>query len=368
MKVLHISKAYPPVIGGIEVVLRDLAEGLAARGVDVDVLVCNSRMKTEIEERGHLRIIRTASPGKVASMHIGPTTPLHMLRLKRDITHIHIPYPMGEFSSLFASGGSKLVATWHSDIVRQQFLLRFYSPIVHRFLQRADEVYPTSLHLLDSSPFLSRVREKCHPIPLGIQPEDFSLTESRRTAAEEIKRQLGSFVLFIGRFVGYKAPLDLVEAMARVDAPVVFIGSGPLEEDMRRRADELGITARMHILRDVPDEVKIAHLHAASVFVLPSISRNEAFGLVLLEAMTCGLPLVTTDLPTGVAFVNQHEKTGLVVPKEDPPALAEAIDRLLGDTDLAQRLGEQGRKRIQQEFRVDQMVDAYLARYKLLLG
>lgn len=374
MRVLHVSKAYPPVFGGIETVLRDMAEGLAARGVEVTVLVCNRGRRERLEEGTNPRIIRVPSPWKVSSMDIGPSLVKEMRRIPRDITHIHIPYPLGVLAALLAPGDSKLVATWHSDIVRQKALLRFYAPILRRFLRRADAVYPTSVQYLACSRFLPTVRDKCHPIPLGVPPTSFLPSPFLRQRIEQIRAEMDPFVLFIGRLVGYKDPLCLIEAMGRLrdragsaGIRAVLLGGGPLDGPIRHRVAELGLTGRVTLLQDASDEEKIAHLHAARALVLPSVSHNEAYGVVLVEAMMCGLPLITTDLPTGVTFLNRHGENGLVFPIGDAPALAQAIQKVVSDPEEAHRMGQAGKDRAERELTADLMVDRQMEAYRRLL-
>jgi glycosyltransferase involved in cell wall biosynthesis len=118
----------------------------------------------------------------------------------------------------------------------------------------------------------------------------------------------------------------------------------------------------------VEDDALPGVYRQASVFVLPANARAEAFGTVLLEAMASGLPCVTTELGTGTSWVVQDGLTGLVVPPNDPAALAVAIGRILADPNLARQMGQAGRERVEREFTESVMVNAVMAVYRELLG
>ncbi|MDI6689771.1 MAG: glycosyltransferase [Actinomycetota bacterium] len=357
MQVLMINKLYYPVIGGVENHLYLLCNELK-KCIDVRVLVCNTELKTVIEKLDNLEIIRVASAGILFSMPLGFTFPLWLRRLEADIIHFHHPFPLGEISYLLtclpagtAKPKGKIVITWHSDIIHQKHFLKFYEPFLLKLLERADRILPTSANYIESSPFLRRFRNKCQPIPLGIGVAQFKLTPEIENAAARIREKYGSkILLFIGRLVYYKGVEYLIEAMKYIDAHLIIIGEGPLENKLKALAYKEGVTGKISFLKPVRDEELPHYYYACDVFVLPSVARSEGFGIVQLEAMVCGKPVVSTNLPTGVPFVNQHQRTGLVVPPKDVRALAEAINTLLKDPDLCKKYGEYGKKRVEREF------------------
>jgi glycosyltransferase involved in cell wall biosynthesis len=261
------------------------------------------------------------------------------------------------------------VLTYHSDIVRQKVALEFYKPYLRRVLQEVDLVIASSPNMVEHSPFLSEVSHKCRVVPFGIDVEKFASTPSvERRAAELREGHDRPIVLFVGRLIYYKGAEVLVRAMAKVDADLVMIGSGPLERSLRELAAEMKVADRTTFLGGQPLDELVAWYHAADVFCLPSIARSEAFGLVQLEAHAAGTPVVSTDLTTGVPFVNQHEETGLVVPPDDPRALAEALRALVGDESLRERYGARALERVRAAFTIDRMVDDTLCVYREALG
>jgi len=125
---------------------------------------------------------------------------------------------------------------------------------------------------------------------------------------------------------------------------------------------------KVFFLGELPDEEVVHHLQACDLFVLPSIFRSEAFGIVLLEAMACGKPVVSTELGTGTSFVNQHGKTGLVVPPNDTKALADAINYLFSEPELRERFGNAAKERVETYFCLDRMVKDVIRTYEDVLN
>lgn len=369
MRVLQVNKAYPPVVGGIENNVELLASGLAERGVDVSVLVCNTGLRREIIEEKNLRIIKVLSPGKLFSMPIGPSTPYWMSQLPADIMHIHMPYPMAVVSALLTHPPCRYVVTWHSDIVRQRVLGKAFEPFLLRFLERVSRIVATSPRMLEASPYLQRYREKVEIIHLGVDRRRFEGTPQTLERAKFFRQKYGSpMVLFVGRLVGYKGLEYLLQAISRVQGALVIVGEGMLFGRLTRRAIQNGASEKVHFVGHVSNEDLAAFYHACDVFVLPSISNNETLGVVQLEAMCCGKPVVSTNLPTGVPFANIDGETGIVVPPRDADALADAVNRLLSDEALRRRLGEGGKKRVAEHFTAEGMLDRMMRLYQDVLN
>lgn len=369
MRVTMVNKYYPPHLGGIEFHMRDLATELAARGVEVRAVVANEANEVATETIDGVQVIRMARPFHYASTPVVPG----MARALRqesardgapDLFHLHFPYPWGEVAWLRARVAQPTVLAYHSDIVRQKALLAAYAPILRRVLDRADLVLASSPNMVEHSPFLSKIADKCRVIPYGVHVERYADTPELLARAAELRAgHSRPIVLFVGRLVYYKGPEVLMRAMAGVDADVVVIGRGPLKPELERIAAESGITGRATFLDPVDDAELAAWYHAADIFCLPSVARSEAYGLVQLEAHASGTPTVSTTLTTSVPFVNQDGVTGLTVPPGDVPALTEALRTLVADESLRTRLGAQARERAFADFSVGRMVDQTLEVY-----
>ena len=207
-------------------------------------------------------------------------------------------------------------------------------------------------------------------IPFGIDVERLDATPAvTARAAQIVTEHPGPRLLFIGRLVPYKGVDVLIDAMASVPGATAFIlGDGPLRGELEARAAASGVAGRVQFLGALPDAEVVAHLHACDVFVLPSVSRQETFGVAQLEAMACGRPVVSTDLETGVPWVNQHEVTGLVVPPGNSERLSDALGTLLSDEALRNRLGKAARERVEREFTTERMAQRTVSLYRDVLA
>lgn len=361
LSVLHVYKDYPPVVGGIENHLRLLAERQAAQGLDVTVLVTARGGPAGVSVENGVRVIRAARLGEALSTPLSLELAGWLRRLAPDVTHLQFPYPPGELAQLAWGRSRATVVTYQSDIVRQRLTGLAYRPLLHRLLRRADRIIATSPGYLASSPALAGVQERCAVVPLAIDSAAF---HPEPGAGRELRdRHPGPLVLFVGRLRYYKGLEHLIDAMAEVPATLLVAGEGRLQAELQRRAARSPAAGRVRFLGHVAQAELLAHYAAADVAVLPSSHRSEAFGLVLLEAMACGRPVVSTELSTGTSWVNRHGDTGLVVPPRDPRALAAALRHLLGDAALRTRMGARARQRVEDEFDASLMVARVLAVY-----
>lgn len=361
MRILHVYKAYPPVIGGMENHVRTLAEAQVRAGHEVTVLVAGRGRSSEREVRQGVSVIRAARLAELSSAPISLSLVLELGRLAPDVTHLHSPYPIGEAAWL-AFGRRPMVLTYQSDIVRQRFLGRLWAPGLRRVLAHADRVLATSPAYARSSPFLRRVADHVEIVPLGIETGRFAAIE-RRPEALEVGRE--GRVLFVGRLRYYKGLDVLLDAMARLTgARLAIVGDGPMGPELGARARRLGLEDRIEWAGDVSEAGLLTELARADVFVLPSTARSEAYGLAMVEAMAAGLPVVSTELGTGTSWVNQDGITGLVVPAGQPEPLAAAVRRLLEDAELRRRMGEAARSRAVGALDARVMIDRVEAIYR----
>lgn len=368
-KILHINKLYHPHIGGVETVVQNLCEQMVDRS-QVEVLVCGSQGRMSREVINGISVTRAGSMGNWLSMPISLSYPFVFRGMapRFDLIHFHHPFPLGELSALAFDPGLKMVLTWYSAIVRQKFLSRLYRPFLSRLLDRVDAIiliYPDADR---GTPLLERHHDKCHVIPIGIEARNYDLTEDVRKEVDRVRQQYGdNLVLFVGRLVYYKGLQHLIAAMPSIEGKLLVAGDGPLRQSLRGQAACLGVGDRVRFLGRLSDrQLKVA-FHACDVFVLPSTHPSEAFGIVQLEAMVCGKPVVNTRLPTGVPYVSLERVTGLTVEPGNPEALARAVNTLLHDGELRRIYGENGRQRVLQEFAVQLMADRTWRLYEKLL-
>lgn len=344
LRILHVYKDYHPTIGGIENHIRMVAEQQVTDGHDVTVLVTNRGGERPLDRLHGVRLIRARRLATLASTPLSLSLLFALARQDPDLTHLHFPFPPGEVSQWLAGRGRPYVMTYHSDVVRQTTLLRLYRPLMRRILQGAGRIVATSESQLASSFDLNPFAAKCDVVPLAIDPRPFLEAGSRAPSATR------PTVLFVGRHSHYKGVDDLIRALSQVKAHLLIVGDGPKRSSWESLAREVGVAERVCFTGLVGNEALPGMYANADLLVLPSNSRAEAFGVVLLEAMAAGLPCVTTEVGTGTSFVVQDGVTGFVVPPNNPRALASAMNRLLSDPPLRRKMGAAGRERVLCEF------------------
>lgn len=354
MRVVQVGKYYYPYVGGIESHLYTLCDELCG-DLDVDVVVSNTKRRTERDVYRGVAVTRCAAFGHVASTTLSPTMAFELSQRSYDVLHLHLPHPVG-VASYLASRKSKphrLIVSYHSDVVRQKRLLGLYEPLVDKLLSRADVVIATSPNYVESSAVLQRFKEKCAVVPYGIDRTLFEKTAERDASAREIRARFAGapLLLGVGRLIYYKGFEYAIRALPSVpDAHLLLIGDGPLRVPLEKLAAELGVADRVHLLGEMQNEEVVPYYYASDIYLLPSIARSEAFGIVQIEAMSTGLPVINTRLASGVPYVSRHGESGLTVEPEDAGALAGAIRELLAQPETRKRMGAAGRERVASDF------------------
>jgi len=373
---LHVGKFVPPPYAGVEAHVDTLLRALLPqiRGT----LVAGESETANLDAVQHpYRVLTARSFGKFASATMSPCV-LSLVRKELssqrcNLLHIHAPNPWGDTAILTGAGNAPVVMTWHSDIVRQKQLLKFYRPIQLQALKRADRIVVFTPKHYESSEQLHQIdlASKIVHVPIGI---DFSLLEKGNASLTTLKR-LDEFasgrplLLTVGRHVYYKGYEHLLSAMAtlQTDTVLVMVGAGPLTDVLKRQAVESGIDHRVLFLGEVDHPTLVAAFHRCDVFCLPSIAPSEAFGIASAEAMACGKPTVVCELNNGVNYLNQAGTTGLTVAPCDVPALADAIDTLMLNDNLRLSLGRAANDWVRAQFSIQAMRDGTVQMYCQLL-
>jgi glycosyltransferase involved in cell wall biosynthesis len=363
-RVLQLGKFYPPHPGGMESHLEALCGQLKEK-TDLEVIVAASNSFRSSEEL--IDGVKVAHLGRLLTLRSAPMCPTMVRRIreaKADLVHIHWPNPAALLAYLASGHSGRLVITYHSDVVRQKVLSRVFEPVLRRGLNRADAIIVSSANYMNSSEVLRPYLKKCRVIPFGIDLKRFERPDELEVV--RLRKQFGSrMILSVGRLVYYKGFDFLIEAMKSVNAHLVLVGNGPLEGELRARIRAHGLEDRVTLLTTVKDVVPV--YHAAELFVLPSIVRSEAFGIVQLEAMACSKPVVNTQLDSGVPSVSLDGVTGITVPPADSKALGRAINSLLDDPGRA-TLGQAAYQRVREQFSLAGMAKQTLALYHEVLN
>jgi rhamnosyl/mannosyltransferase len=370
LRVLHVGKFYPPARGGMEQVIQVLAEGERAT-VETRVLVANSGRRTIHETVNGVAITRVGTARQVGSVSVCPALPWWMRRIDTDLMVIHEPNPTAIVAHAIARPASPFIFWVHAEVVRPAWRYNtFYRPFLRRMLARAARIVVTSPRMIDVARELQPFREKCVVIPLAIDPDQHRTTPALEPRIAAWRNGSDApLVAFVGRLVPYKGIEVLLHALAPVEeARAVIVGEGPLKPSLEDLSRQLGIGERVQFAGNVDPHELSAIYNACDLFVLPSITRAEAFGVVQLEAMSCAKPVICTDLPSGVPWVNQHGVTGLVVPPRDAGALAGAIRTLIGDADARRKMGAAARARVVAEFSIERMIQQTTSLYHEVAG
>jgi rhamnosyl/mannosyltransferase len=375
MRVLHLGKFPARHFGGIETHVKGLTEGLVAAGVEVTNLVydigrTDGRVVTT--NTAGVEIVAVPCRGTLASLAIAPSAPGAVRSLAKadpfDIVHAHFPDPLG-FGCMPLAGAAARIASWHSDIVRQHRLGKIYGAIARTLFDPLDAVAgatPSHLRSIQMQAFRPRRR---YVVPYGVDVGRFVLTPAIAAKAAQLREQANGrpIVFALGRHVYYKGFDVLVDAMRKVDAVLLLGGEGSMTNELKQRAAAVDGRGAVDFVGRIADEDLPAYYHACSVYCLPSVAPSEAFGLVQVEAMACGKPIVNCRLDNAVNDVAPADVCALTVAPGDASALAGALSRLIADEALRRRLGEAGRMRVEQRFSMAAMVDATLAMYRDVL-
>lgn len=352
IKILEINKAYFPHTGGIETLVKQYSEELAKfDNIEILTLVCrDGRGKTCFENVNGVKITRAGSLGTYFSCPLS----VSFLRLFRkmsenaDIIHIHVPFPLADLALLLSEYSGKVIVSWHSDIVKQKKLLMLYKPLMKYLLNRADCILVATEGHINGSEFLPEYRRKCRVLPYGITPENYLDIKKVPFLSEKATNPESVKVFFTGRLVYYKGVDVLIRAFRKVknNCELFIAGTGILESELKKAVQEYGLNDRVHFLGFLPEEQLKQAFADCDIFVLPSVEKSEAFGIVQLEAMIYGKPVINTSLPSGVPYVSIHEKTGITVMPYNSNQLADAVNILRKNKKLREKLGRNAQQRV----------------------
>lgn len=377
IRVLQVNKLYYPVTGGIERVVQQLAEGLSD-DTNTKVLVCCKRGRTTVEQIAGIEVTRASSMGMLSSLPLSVSFLWKFRRMAkdRDIIHIHMPFPLGDLACFLSGYKGTVILWWHSDIVRQKKMMKLYRPLMEWLLRRADCIIVATQGHIDGSKYLKPYQDKCRIIPYGVDPKiekeaDHWYEEDMLLKRPGEKSAVVRY-LFVGRLVYYKGCRTMIEAFvqaAKVNSCIRLdiVGTGPLEPELKKLTEELGLTDRIHFHDEVSDDELIGFFKECDVFVLPSLQRSEAFGLVQIEAMAFGKPVINTKLPSGVPYVSLDQITGLTVPPENVFELAQAMQYLAEHPDERKEMGVRARQRMKEMYRIDTMLEHVNRLYEELM-
>jgi glycosyltransferase involved in cell wall biosynthesis len=370
LRICHLGKFYPPAPGGVETHVQTLARAQARLGAAVRVICVNHRnaASTDVtwqslastptvqETDAGVRVTRLGRRASVSRLDLCPTLPTALWKLRDegvDVVHVHAPNPTMFMALAALPRFSTLVVTHHSDVVKQRVLGRLFAPLERHVHNRTALVLSDSEAYAGGSSVLQALGAKVRALPLGLDLAPFVRPSAGAQAwAARLRRDLGQPLwLAVGRLVYYKGLTTAIDALARVPGRLIVVGTGPMGSALRARATVRGVADRIDWFGQIDQDQLVGAYNAATALWFPSNARSEGFGLVQVEAMASGCPVINTAVPhSGVSWVSRDGETGLTIPVDDPEALASAARRLLNDPNLRDRLRRMAVVRAQREF------------------
>lgn len=352
--VLHISKYYLPFRGGLEEVVTSLAEGAFQKGHHARVLCAAHESSLDSrEEINGVDVFRYKTLAKVASQ---PICLAYLTKLREhlqwaDIVYLHTPNPLAEFACLLLKNKTNQVfILHHSDIIKQKILRKVYRPLQNLVYSSAKRIIVATENHIRYSTICSHYSEKCSTIPFGLRARSTKIT--RKNAAP-------NFALFVGRLVEYKGISIALSAMSQVRGKLVIVGEGPLEAELKGLSNKIGVEDKVDFLGRVSDE-RIDELLSECLFlVLPSISAAENFGLVQVEAMMHAKAVISSKLLSGASTVVEDNITGLQVEPGNSDELAQKMNYLFENPEIAHEMGRKGHERFKTNYSYEVMVDRH---------
>lgn len=369
VKILQLGKFYP-IRGGIEKVEYDLMVGLSENGIDCDMMCAATEGgDCVVPVLPHARLMCCNTWFRAAATMISPSMVGRLRKVcsRYDLIHIHHPDPMACLALYLSGYRGKVVLHWHSDIQKQRWLMPLYRPLQNWLLRRADLIVGTTPVYLAESPYLRDVQDKTTCLPIGVEP-----MQPDPEAVAALRHRFGDrkIVFSLGRLVHYKGYRYLVEAAKYLDDDYMVLigGTGCLGEALQEEIEALGLQDKVQLLGRIADADLPSYYGACDVFCLSSVQKTEAFGIVQIEAMSCGKPVVATNIPeSGVAWVNRHGTSGLNVEPGDARALADAISSLTRNENIYRQFSEGAEQRYRNTFTKEKMIRQCMDIYSSIL-
>lgn len=360
MKILQLGKFYP-IRGGIEKVMYDLMLGFSEEKVHCDMLCASTERQSagifKVNDFATIFVVSTAL--KVSGTMLAPAMVFKLIKIAKqyDIIHIHHPDPMATLALYFSGFKGTVILHWHSDILKQKMLLKFYQPILEWLIKRADKIVGTTPIYVQQSSFLQQVQDKVDYVPIGVN----AMVANQANVLRIKKHYQNKILVFsLGRLVEYKGYEYLIRAAQRLDDHyhILIGGKGPFEKDLTKLIKEYNLNKKITLLGFIDDAELSDYYVACDIFCLSSIWKTEAFAIVQIEAMSCGKPIVSTKIPgSGVSWVNQHDVSGLVVDPQNEDALADAIFQIGSSKLLYQKYAFGSQNRYENYFTREKMIE-----------
>jgi len=360
MKILRIAAdLYPSMVGGIPIHVHEMSKAQAIMRHDVTVFTSKVNGELEREKRDGYEIRRFRPIVKVFGNSITLNMFRDILNEKEDYdvihAHSHLFFTTNISALVSMLGSPPLVITNHGLVSQTSpsWLSKLYNVTLGKWtFNKADRI------------ICYTEDEKKELTNLGVNPIIRVIHNGIDTHLFSPNKEKENLILWVGRFIPGKGVEYLIEAFSILskkyyDLKLLLIGDGPKKGDILEKAKKLGVREKISTISFVPNDKMPTIYRKSKVFVLPSLS--EGFPRTILEAMSCEVPVVSTDLPQ---IRNLISDCGFLVPEKNPVALVEAIDRLLSDEDLRNKFGVNGRKKVKKNYNWQETVEKTVELYK----
>lgn len=361
-KITQLFRYAHPHIGGVEAVINQINDSLPNEDFEKEVLCCSNTEKSS-NENG-VRYKRAKYIFEFASNNISPQLIWNLSRIKTDILHMHMPFIFGMIAFFIARPKyKKLYVTYHSDIIGFDKYMKYFWWLYKIFLKKTDKIHVLSPNIIHNSQMLEEFADKCIVVPQGISL-DYKVNNNKVYEIKE--KHKGKKILFsLGRHVKYKGFIYALEAMKNIENAVYLLaGSGSLTESFKQYIEENNLKEKVILLGKLPEEDLDNYYEACDVYLLPSVMKTEAFGIVQIEAMRHSKPIINTWLNNGVNYVSIDKETGLTVEPENVEQLTDAIKELIDNDELRLEYGRNARKRVEKIFDKEKVREQYINIYK----
>lgn len=366
MKVIQLVKYYFPNPGGMERFVKMLSEGMSRKELVDTLIYTNHTQKNkentteEVSEK--LKIIRKRVNFYFKSQPMNFFyTDLDRYIENCDVIHLHYPYPNLELyliRNLEKVKDKKIIITWHANIgkSRWSWAESALTLVTYNLLKRADKIVVTSPQLIEESNLLQKFKDKTSVIPIG---SDLPIEKTSKQFPKNRKFS----VLFVGKLRKYKGVDILLKSLVGLDINCTIVGSGEEMTYLVGLSKKLELEKFVRFRGEVSDDVLKTLYASHDLFVLPSINEAEAFGIVQLEAMSYGMPVINTKLNSGVPHVSLDNFSGLTVMPNNVQELKSALRTLSTNRLMYERLSSNALKRMEY-FSLDNLVNSYLSEYR----
>ena len=367
MKILQLVKYYDPSKGGMESVVKNIVEGINKTSNTTNFTVYSNNHKLKfsksILKKYRETIIKEITPFLLKSQPLNLIyRNLKNLIIENDVIHHHYPYPTMElalYRNLKYFKNKKFIITWHANIKKSRWswIEKIYNPLIEKLLDRADFIVVTTPQILNASEILKKYTHKIKIITLSYNTNNVLLENKKRPINRPFE------LLFVGKLRKYKGVDFLIKSIESLPVKLKIIGDGEELKTLKILVNKLNINNKVDFIINANDEELASYYQKSDLFILPSINEAEAFGIVQLEAMSYGLPVINTKLESGVPFVSLNDFSGLTVEPKNINSLKNAIEKIIYDEYLYDQFSKNALERVK-FFSIEKMAQDYINIYK----